>query len=538
MQLFTYACTHRGTFRLHGEKFKNQPRYRGGDVVGFTVDNLRRDLTIYLNGIMVKEWPGALRPGATWRPCVCTMIPRSGATLLSGTFLPFIEVGDDVQWEGADSLVFDTKSLPTVDGSLLEGGGQVLRIALGVGALATRRLRVINIRTGKGRAKPGLKSQHSAGIRLVARICGATITPPEILYGGQMAGVSDITMIPGTRGLRPGRFTADCQSAGAITLMMQAALPCALLGPHRDSMSLTLRGGTNTKWSPTIDFTRMVLVPTLQCMGVPKAGLRVNVVRRGFYPIGLGEVLVEVNPLHSLLRPICMTTRGSPINIIGVVCGGGIGRRVCGAVAAEATRRLRISFGSNINISISVGSEPDGFQYGKRQLDNTARSRIASQCQEVPSQNKLTFKEREEIASERRLRTCGATSLQLVLVTDTGCRISGNGLVEAGGKHGGTIVEPKDVVDEAIAMLMENWEAGGCCDEFLADQLVVFMAYASGPSRLICNGRTAISSLHLQTAVYFTELLTGVQFTMVEVDGATGRPCVQVECSGQAPHLK
>ncbi len=64
----------------------------------------------------------------------------------------------------------------------------------------------------------------------------------------------------------------------------------------------------------------------------------------------------------------------------------------------------------------------------------------------------------------------------------------------------------------AVERLTEAWKAGGCMDEHLADQLVVFMAVAQGPSRILCPARSSISSQHLQTAVHFAGLLTNTRF--------------------------
>jgi hypothetical protein len=52
------------------------------------------------------------------------------------------------------------------------------------------------------------------------------------------------------------------------------------------------------------------------------------------------------------------------------------------------------------------------------------------------------------------------------------------------------------------------------------DQLIIFMALAVGQSRVLCNGLTSISSLHLETAIHFTTLLTGARFKVVEMEGA------------------
>ena len=47
---------------------------------------------------------------------------------------------------GGDETVTNENALPDVDGSVLEGGGQVLRVTLGVGAVLQRPLHIHSIR--------------------------------------------------------------------------------------------------------------------------------------------------------------------------------------------------------------------------------------------------------------------------------------------------------------------------------------------------------------------------------------------------------
>jgi RNA 3'-terminal phosphate cyclase len=72
-----------------------------------------------------------------------------------------------------------------IDGSYLEGGGQIVRTAIALSAITEKSIRIFNIR--KGREKPGLRPQHLEGIKAAAKICnavteGLTINSLEVLF--------------------------------------------------------------------------------------------------------------------------------------------------------------------------------------------------------------------------------------------------------------------------------------------------------------------------------------------------------------------
>ena len=62
-----------------------------------------------------------------------------------------------------------------------------------------------------------------------------------------------------------------------------------------------------------------------------------------------------------------------------------------------------------------------------------------------------------------------------------------------------------EVGDSAAESFIKNYDQGGCVDEFAQDQVIVFMALASGVSRV----RTGKLTLHTETSIYFSEQLTG-----------------------------
>jgi len=167
-----------------------------------------------------------------------------------------------------------------IDGSYLEGGGQIIRTAIAFSAITGKSVRIFNIR--KGREKPGLRPQHLEGIKAAAKICnagteGLTINSLEVLFQpGKIAG---------------GIFTIDTRTAGSVTLILQTLVP---IGLHADSpLNLTIKGGTAVPFSPTIEYFRNIF-----CYYLGRAGTQITlkVQRHGFYPAGGGIISVEVNP--------------------------------------------------------------------------------------------------------------------------------------------------------------------------------------------------------------------------------------------------
>lgn len=67
-----------------------------------------------------------------------------------------------------------------------------------------------------------------------------------------------------------------------------------------------------------------------------------------------------------------------------------------------------------------------------------------------------------------------------------------------------------------------------CVDKFLQDQMIIFMALASGNSVLRCGALTS----HTHTAIEMAQKMTGVKFT-VEKIGESVNDCL-VSCEGIA----
>ena len=188
----------------------------------------------------------------------------------------------------------------TIDGSQGEGGGQILRTSVALSAVTEIPVRVINIRAN--RPKPGLRAQHLNAIKAVAEVCKAETHGVEI-------GSREIEFLP--KKLSGGTFDINIGTAGSITLVLQALMIPAVHAKERLAVRIT--GGTDMKWSPPIDYLRFVTLPLLKKFGYQA---EIQLIRRGYYPSGGGEVVFKVTP--SSLEKIFITDRGKILNIKGI----------------------------------------------------------------------------------------------------------------------------------------------------------------------------------------------------------------------------
>ena len=122
-----------------------------------------------------------------------------------------------------------------IDGTLGEGGGQVLRTALGLSLVTGQAFRIVNIR-GK-RRKPGLLRQHLTAVEAATAVGNASVAGAEM-------GSSELTFNPGT--IRPGDYRFAVGTAGSATLVLQTVLPALMLAA--EPSTLILEGGHIIRW--------------------------------------------------------------------------------------------------------------------------------------------------------------------------------------------------------------------------------------------------------------------------------------------------
>jgi RNA 3'-terminal phosphate cyclase (ATP) len=179
-----------------------------------------------------------------------------------------------------------------IDGSLGEGGGQILRTSLALSAITGTPLRLYNVRAR--RKKPGLQPQHLMSVRAAATICGAEVA-------GDKVGSGVVTFRPGP--LAGGDYRFDIGTAGSTTLVIQTVLPALLAAPT--ASRVVVEGGTHNPMSPPFDFLARAFVPQLGRMG---AHLVLGLERHGFVPVGGGRVVCAIEPAR--LHPIEIVDAG------------------------------------------------------------------------------------------------------------------------------------------------------------------------------------------------------------------------------------
>jgi len=174
-----------------------------------------------------------------------------------------------------------------IDGSYGEGGGQLLRFSMGLSVLFDEEVSIVNIRANRN--PPGIRPQHLAAIRAVGILANAELSGDEV-------GSSSISFKPGK--VTGGDFEFNVGTAGSVTLVLQAILPVALMAER--PVSGRIVGGTEVKWSPTVDYFDRVFLKGLHAMGVD---VSVELVRSGYYPKGGGIIRFQAKP-HARLIPL------------------------------------------------------------------------------------------------------------------------------------------------------------------------------------------------------------------------------------------
>jgi RNA 3'-terminal phosphate cyclase (ATP) len=167
-----------------------------------------------------------------------------------------------------------------IDGTLGEGGGQILRTALSLSAITGKAFRLINIR--RKRKKPGLRHQHLACVNAAAEICQAHCT-------GNALESTELEFSPGT--IQAGNYFYNIPTAGSAMQVIQTVLP--ILSHAEGASKVTVRGGTHNPGAPPFEFFTTSFLPLLNELGLVAA---LKLLKYGFYPVGGGEIVTTIQP--------------------------------------------------------------------------------------------------------------------------------------------------------------------------------------------------------------------------------------------------
>lgn len=328
-----------------------------------------------------------------------------------------------------------------IDGSIGEAGGQILRTSCALSTVTKKPCHIFNIRTK--RPKPGLMPQHLLGIQALAELCNGKLE-------GDSLGSEKITFYPGeitTKDLR-----IRIETAGSITLCLQSLLPVALSAPNPIKISFK-GGGTDVPFSPTMDYFYFIFLGILEKMG---GKIDVKILRRGYFPVGGGEVEVTVFP--SKLKPINLVERGNLKKILAI------------SRASEFLKTKKVA---------------------ERQLMG---------MREILGKLKLPIEEKIEYVQT----DCPGSSLCLI------CQFENTILGTDGlGKLG---VKAETVGQEVALKLLEEEKTQACLDKHMADQILIYMALSGGKSQVKVSKITP----HAQTNIWAIQQFLKGEFKIEE----------------------
>ena len=358
-----------------------------------------------------------------------------------------------------------------IDGTYGEGGGQIIRTAIALAAITGEEVEIENIRAN--RPNPGLSAQHLHAVKAVAKLSGGRTEGLELRS-------TRLKFAPGALNGFEGEI--DIGTAGSITLLLQCLIPVAVFADSETKVRI--RGGTDVKWSPPMDFYTEVFLKAIREMG---CDVHLDLKRRGYYPKGDGLVEAKITPSHCGalphhgLRPYPRKPRrGLPASPVRAYLKG----------------------------IVLVESERTGGREG-------VVKGISHSCG-LPAH----VAERQAKAAESVLNAAGYDSAIKIEIENGGGRTTGCGItLWKGYKSGSALGErgkrAERVGEEAAGNIIKELESASTVDVYLADQLIPYIALADGKSEL----RVREMTKHIETNMYVTKKFLDVEFELEKKNG-------------------
>lgn len=335
-----------------------------------------------------------------------------------------------------------------IDGTMGEGGGQVLRSALTLSILTRQSTCIKNIRAR--REQPGLLPQHLKAIDAAAAVSKAQVE-------GAHHGSTMVIFKPDQ--IRSGRYRFDIGTAGSTSLILQTIfLPLSMA---TSASTVIISGGTHVPWSPCYHFLAWHWLEMVKRIGF---SAEVSLDQAGFYPQGGGRITATIRPAKALI-PLNMVERGRLTHLHGLSAVANLDMDIAERQKRRALNRLQPQF-------------PD----------------VRIKIDKMPSRYK-------------------GTVLLLIANLDTD-----NGYAQCCYYALGQLGKPAErVADEALDAFFEFNATSAAVDQYLADQLLLPLAFAQGESRI----HTSRITQHLLTNA---EVIRAFLPLDILVQGELGQP--------------
>jgi RNA 3'-terminal phosphate cyclase (ATP) len=270
---------------------------------------------------------------------------------------------------------------------------------------------------------------------------------------GDTIGSTEITFFPGE--IKAGKYHFDIGTAGSTSLVLQTLL-LPLCKVNKPS-TVTIRGGTHVPWSPCFHYLDLHYLPFLWQMGLD---VHLRMERAGFYPRGGGQIRAVIEP-GTKISPLTLLKRGRLREIRGLSAVANLTRNI-------ATRQRRQVIG----------------RLGRRFPLNDIR--IAD------------------------FQAASPGSVILLLADFEFSQVCYFSL----GKKG---LSADKVADKAIGEFEAFFATDGVIDQYLADQMLLPLAFGAGPSEF----HTCQITQHLVTNAAVIQAFLAVA---IMIDGMVGEP--------------
>lgn len=339
-----------------------------------------------------------------------------------------------------------------VDGSFGEGGGQIVRSAITISTIIKKPIKIVNIRSNRN--VPGLKNQHITTIQLLSKLFN--IKTQNVKPGSEWISFEpnkyDHYNMDNVEGKKT--INADIRTAGSIPLLLQSLIPVISITQQKN-ITFRLTGGTDVRYSPTIDYIKYVLKEAYSKIGIT---FDIKILKRGFYPSGQGIIETEIKKADTLCPIECHNFKEVDPQITSIV-GGGLSKHVTDRQISSAIAFL----------------EKNGIRC------NRYRSALEN------SKDK-------------------GSSILIYSVSESGIYLGSDMIGEKG-------ITAEVIGNKAAKKFLRDYYYHACIDQHLADMLVLPLCFVKDKSRYKISRITD----HLLTNLELLKKMTGLKYQIEKV---------------------